>query len=62
MMEALRRFLKEPHGVTSQKAPFFIVTAMKKSYMDLFPSSGGGLDMQYLTTQFVLHMKHALLS
>jgi hypothetical protein len=27
----LRRFLKEPHGVTSQKTPFFIVTAVKIS-------------------------------
>jgi hypothetical protein len=26
-----RRFLKEPHGVTSQKTPFFIVTAVKTS-------------------------------
>jgi hypothetical protein len=24
-----RRFLQEPHGVTSQKTPFFIVTAVK---------------------------------
>jgi hypothetical protein len=24
-------FLQEPHGVTSQKTPFFIVTAMKTS-------------------------------
>jgi hypothetical protein len=24
-------FLKEPHGVTSQKTPFFIVTAVKTS-------------------------------
>jgi hypothetical protein len=26
-----RRFLQEPHGVTSQKTPFFIVTAVKIS-------------------------------
>jgi hypothetical protein len=26
-----RRFLQEAHGVTSQKTPFFIVTAMKTS-------------------------------
>jgi hypothetical protein len=26
-----RRFLQEPHGVTSQKTPFFIVTAVKTS-------------------------------
>jgi hypothetical protein len=25
------RFLQEPHGLTSQKTPFFIVTAMKTS-------------------------------
>jgi hypothetical protein len=35
MMEALRfsksQFLQEPHGVTSQKTPFFIVTAVKAS-------------------------------
>jgi hypothetical protein len=35
MMEALsspkRLFLQEPHVVTSQKAPFFIVTAVKTS-------------------------------
>jgi hypothetical protein len=26
-----RLFLQEPHGLTSQKTPFFIVTAMKTS-------------------------------
>jgi hypothetical protein len=26
-----RRFLQEPYGVTSQKTPFFIVTAVKTS-------------------------------
>jgi hypothetical protein len=26
-----RRFLQEPHGVTPQKTPFFIVTAVKTS-------------------------------
>jgi hypothetical protein len=35
MMEELgsseTRFLQEPHGVTSQKTPFFIVTAVKTS-------------------------------
>jgi hypothetical protein len=35
MKEALcspkSRFLQEPHGVTSQKTPFFIVTAVKTS-------------------------------
>jgi hypothetical protein len=28
-----RQFLQEPHGVTSQKTPFFIVTAMKTSIL-----------------------------
>jgi hypothetical protein len=40
MMEALsspkRRFLQEPHGVTSQKTPFFIVTAVKTSNLTLY--------------------------
>jgi hypothetical protein len=27
----VRRFLQESHGVTSQKAPFFIITAVKTS-------------------------------
>jgi hypothetical protein len=39
MKEALssskRRFLQEPHGVTSQKTPFFIVTAVKTSNLTL---------------------------
>jgi hypothetical protein len=26
-----RRFLQEPHGITTQKTPFFIVTAVKTS-------------------------------
>jgi NifB/MoaA-like Fe-S oxidoreductase len=26
-----RQFIQEPHGVTSQKTPFFIVTAVKTS-------------------------------
>jgi hypothetical protein len=29
------RFLQEPHGVTSQKTPFFIVTAEKTSNLTL---------------------------
>jgi hypothetical protein len=29
-----RRFLQEPHGVTSQKTPFFIVTIMKTSNLN----------------------------
>jgi hypothetical protein len=37
MMETVRssetRFLQEPHGVTSQKTAFFIVTSMKTSYV-----------------------------
>jgi hypothetical protein len=28
-----RRFLQQPHGVTSQKTAFFIVTAMKTSQL-----------------------------
>jgi hypothetical protein len=40
MKEALsspkRRFLQEPHGVTSQKTPFFIVTAVKTSNLIMF--------------------------
>jgi hypothetical protein len=39
MKEALnsskRRFLQEPHGVTSQKTPFCIVTAVKSSSLTL---------------------------
>jgi hypothetical protein len=31
----LRRFLEEPHGVTSQKTPFFIVIAVKSSNLTL---------------------------
>jgi plasmid maintenance system killer protein len=30
------RFLQEPHGVTSQKTPFFIVTAVKTSNLTCF--------------------------
>jgi hypothetical protein len=40
MKEALsspkRRFLQEPHGVTSQKTPFFIVTTVKTSNLTTF--------------------------
>jgi hypothetical protein len=37
-----RRFLQEPHGVTTQKTPFFIVTAVKTSNLtsNLFQSPG----------------------
>jgi hypothetical protein len=31
------RFLEEPHGVTSQKAPFFIFTAVKTSNLTILP-------------------------
>jgi hypothetical protein len=45
MMEALRStetsVLKEPHGVTSQMAPFFIVTAVKTSNRTIFLSFHG---------------------
>jgi hypothetical protein len=30
-----RRFLQEPHSVTSQKTPFFIVTAVKTSNLTI---------------------------
>jgi hypothetical protein len=30
-----RRFLLEPHGVTTQKTPFFIVTAVKTSNLTI---------------------------
>jgi hypothetical protein len=30
-----RRFLQEPHGITTQKTPFFIVTAVKTSNLTL---------------------------
>jgi hypothetical protein len=30
-MDFLNKFLQEPHGVTTQKTPFFIVTAVKTS-------------------------------
>jgi hypothetical protein len=43
MMEALssseKSVLKEPHGITSQKTPFFIVTAIKTSNLTLFKES-----------------------
>jgi hypothetical protein len=34
-----RRFLQEPYGVTIQKTPFFIVTAVKTSNLTLVLSS-----------------------
>jgi hypothetical protein len=33
---SLSRFLQEPHGVTSQKTPFFIVTVVKTSNLTNF--------------------------
>jgi hypothetical protein len=30
-LRKIRRFLQDPHGVNSQKTPFFIVTAVKTS-------------------------------
>jgi hypothetical protein len=33
------RFLQEPHGVKSQKTPFFIVTAMKTSNLTDLPEA-----------------------
>jgi hypothetical protein len=32
-------FLQEPHGVTSQKTPFFIVTAVKTSNLTEFAAA-----------------------
>jgi hypothetical protein len=37
-----RRFLQEPHGVTTQKTPFFIVTAVKTSNLTAPQLSSGG--------------------
>jgi hypothetical protein len=53
MKEALssseRRFLQEPHGVTSQKTPFFIVTAVKTSNLTLTePSRKDSLDQELI--------------
>jgi hypothetical protein len=31
------RFLQEPHGVTSKKTPFFIITSMKTSNLTFEP-------------------------
>jgi hypothetical protein len=58
MKEALcspkRRFLQEPRGVTSQKTPFFIVTAVKTSSFTVF-----GNDLIYYNinqyTDFILY-------
>jgi hypothetical protein len=41
MKEAKRRFLQEPHDVTSQKTPFFIVTTMKTSNLTSFSITFG---------------------
>jgi hypothetical protein len=34
-MKGKKEFLQEPHGITSQKTPFFIVTAVKTSNLTL---------------------------
>jgi hypothetical protein len=34
-LRSVRRFLQEPHGVTTQKTPFFIVTAVETSNLTL---------------------------
>jgi hypothetical protein len=39
-------FLQEPHGVTSQKMPFFIENTMFQK-LDLFPSSGDERKIQF---------------
>jgi hypothetical protein len=36
-------FLQEPHGVTTQKTPFFIVTAVKTSNLTSFQMKNGVL-------------------
>jgi hypothetical protein len=45
-----RRSLQEPHGVTTQKTPFFIVTAVKISnlisYLRLFPTQLQYIEME----------------
>jgi hypothetical protein len=35
LIDKKRRFLQEPHGVTPQNTPFFIVTAVKTSNLTL---------------------------
>jgi hypothetical protein len=39
-LRSVRRFLQEPHGVTSQKTPFFIVIAVKTSNRTKSPLFG----------------------
>jgi hypothetical protein len=34
-LRSMRRLLQEPHGVTSQKTPFFIVIAVKTSNLTM---------------------------
>jgi hypothetical protein len=50
MMEALSssetRFLQEPHGVTSQKTAFFIVTAVKTSNLTILIRIRGDIECQ----------------
>jgi hypothetical protein len=41
-----RKFLQEPHGVTSQKTAFFIVTAVKTS--KLTPNEKGWEDREWI--------------
>jgi hypothetical protein len=40
-----RRFLRESHGVTSQKTPFFIVTAVKTSNLTSFIKIGSDVEV-----------------
>jgi hypothetical protein len=57
-----RWFLQEPHGITSQKTPFFIVTAVKTSNlthaflfslkMDTVFSSESSVDLYRTTRRF----------
>jgi hypothetical protein len=45
-------FLQEPHGITTQKTPFFIVTAVKTSNLtSFFVFTGGYLTMKNNTNK-----------
>jgi hypothetical protein len=69
MKEALgspkRRFLQEPHGVTSQKTPFFIVTALKTSNLTIkrecWNSGSIGLMQKYKENVIEIDMKTLML-
>jgi hypothetical protein len=46
-----RGFLQEPHGVTSQKKPFFIVTAAKTSNLAIY----SGLHVSHKPVEKKIH-------